>query len=251
MHRNPKLQPNLRPCNGAPARSRPWRAWSRPPRQQLTPSRLPSLTDSLNRVAFWLAAHAPRILSESLNPGAEAAELNALQNAVGQPLPDDYRALYQRHDGLNDEENAGNFFYGLQFLPLAHVRADFQQRREAAPYPLAHAGPGIHLANALTPNWLALAFDGSHGWLRLDLAPAEGGHHGQVIFWDEEYETAFPVAPSVAALLATFATDLEAGRYHLHPEALADGHEFLQPVRALDMVNWRTAARFRRYAALK
>ena len=204
--------------------------------------------ESLNRIAFWLAAHAPRILSESLNPGAEAAELNALQNAVGQPLPEDYRALYQRHNGLNDDENAGNFFYGLQFLPLAHVWADFKQRHAAAPYPLAHAGPGISPANALTPNWLALAFDGSHGWLRVDLAPAEGGQYGQVIFWDEEYETAFPVAPSVAALLDTFATDLEASRYHLHPEALADGHEFLQPARALDLVNWQTAARFRRYA---
>ena len=207
------------------------------------------MDESLNRIAFWLAAHAPRILSESLNPGAEATELNALQHAVGQLLPPDYRALYQRHDGLNDEENAGNFFYGLQFLPLAHVWADFQQRREAAPHPLAHVGPSIDPTNALTPNWLALAFDGSHGWLRIDLAPTGGGQYGQVIFWDEEYETAFPVAPSVATLLDTFANDLEASRYHLHADALVDGHEFLQPARALDLVNWQTAARFRRYAA--
>ena len=205
--------------------------------------------NSLNRIAFWLAAHAPRILAESLNPGADAAELEALQRAVGQPLPDDYRALYQRHDGLNDDDNAGNFCYGLQLLPLAHALDDCQRRRAAESYALTYAGPGIDPANALTPNWLALAFDGAHGWLRVDLAPAEGGTYGQVIFWDEEYETAFPIAPSVAALLDTFADDLEAGRYRLHPDALADGHEFLQPHKALDIVNWRTAARFRRYAA--
>ena len=64
--------------------------------------------NSLNRIAFWLAAHAPRILAESLNPGADATELEALQRAVGQQLPNDYRALYQRHDGLNDDDNAGN-----------------------------------------------------------------------------------------------------------------------------------------------
>ncbi len=207
------------------------------------------MDNALNRIAFWLAAHAPRILAESLNPGAEAAELNALQDAVGQSLPADYRALYQRHDGLNDDENAGNFCYGLQLLPLAQALDDFRRRRAAMPYPLAHAGPGLDPANALTPNWLALGFDGSHGWLRVDLAPAAGGTVGQVIFWDEEYETAFPVAPSVAALLDTFADDLEAGRYRLHPDALADGHEFLKPHKSIDLVNWQTAARFRRYAA--
>jgi len=41
------------------------------------------VNDALNRILHWLAAHAPRILSESLNPGASEAQLAALEAIIG------------------------------------------------------------------------------------------------------------------------------------------------------------------------
>ena len=204
------------------------------------------VNNALNRISHWLAAHAPRILSESLNPGASEVQLAALEAAIGQHLPADYRALYLRHDGLNeDAKNFGSFVYGMSFLPLAEVAASWQRRtRSPAPVPVRHAHPALKADNALRPQWLCLGFDGSHAWLCVDLAPVDGHRYGQVILIDEEMETAFPVADSVVGLLTDFAHDLEQGRYSLDPDGFADGNEYLSPDPDIDLVNWSAATRW-------
>ncbi|MBC8085393.1 MAG: SMI1/KNR4 family protein [Hymenobacter sp.] len=205
--------------------------------------------DSLPRIERWLATRAPRILSESLNPGAAGVRLAALATAVGQPLPEDYKALYQWHDGLNAAGNTGSFFYGLHFLTLAEVLADLRSRqRETTPAPLIEAAAALRAHNLLHPHWLGLGFDGSHTWLRVDLAPTAAGTYGQVIFVDEECEVAFVVATSVTDLLATFAQDLERGLYQLHPDAAEDGEEFLEADARIDLINWRSAERWQHAA---
>ena len=91
------------------------------------------VNNALNRISHWLAAHAPRILSNSPNPGASEAQLATLEATIGQHLPADYRVLYLHHNGLNEDvENFGNFFYGMSFLPLAEVGAIWQRRAKAA-----------------------------------------------------------------------------------------------------------------------
>jgi cell wall assembly regulator SMI1 len=197
------------------------------------------VNNALNRISHWLVAHAPRILSESPNPGASEAQLAALEAAIGQHLPADYRALYLCHDGLNeDAENFGNFFYGMSFLPLAEVAAIWQRRAESPmTVPVRHAHPDLKADNAQRPQWLCLGFDGSHPWLCVDLAPVDGHRYGQVILIDEEQEAAFPVADSVVSLLTDFTHDLEQGHYSLDPDALADGNEYLSPDAEIDLAN--------------
>ncbi len=206
-----------------------------------------SIDDSLHRITEWLIIYAPRILRESLNEGAAETQLAALETAVGRALPEDFRALYHRFDGMDeDADNLGNFCYGLSFLPLAQVQAALPQTPTAAAgaTPLKQTDAAVRSDNLRNPRWLPLGFDGAHTWLRLDLDPAPAGSYGQVIFVDEEYETAFRVADSVAALLADFARDLEAGLYCLNPDAADDGHEFLEADARIDLVNWQSAARW-------
>ena len=204
------------------------------------------INDSLTRITHWLAAHAPRILHENLNPGASESQLVNLESVIGKPLPDEYKALYRRYNGLYEEgENLGNFFYGLTFLPLAEVEVNYRFRaQEAATRPLIKAHLAIKSDSARRPHWLTLGFDSSHVWLCVDLDPAEGGTYGQVILLDEEYETAFLVADSVGALLLDFAHDLEAGRYAREPDAAAEGQDYLLPDDDIDLVNWYQAERW-------
>jgi len=204
------------------------------------------VNNALTRIAHWLAAHAPRILHESLNPSASEAQLDALEAAISHHLPADYKALYRRHDGLNeDAENFGSFFYGMSFLPLAAVTTIRQQRASATtPVPLRQAHPAIKADNAQRPQWLCLGFDGSHVWLCVDLDPVDGHRYGQVILVDEELETAFPVADSIVALLTDFAHDLELGHYYLDPDALEDGNEYLTADAETDLINWSTTKRW-------
>ena len=204
------------------------------------------ITDSWHQIERWLAAHAPRILTESLRPGAAEAALAALAAAVGRPLPDDYQALYRRHDGLRDEaDNLGSLWYGMSLLPLAEVRAAYEyQAAQTRTSPLRRAPPAVRTAALQNPYWLRLGFDGSHGWLVVDLDPAPAGTYGQVLYLYEIEELAFPVAGSVAELLATFAADLIQGRYTLDEGALEDGDEFLVPDADIDPDNWAQATRW-------
>lgn len=205
------------------------------------------LKESFHRVERWLEAHAPRILHESLLPGATEPELAELAQALGRPLPDDYQALYRWRNGLDvDADNFGSLFYGLSFTPLAQVLATHQARQAAEPVPLVHAQAPVRPENQLNPAWLQLGFDGSHCGLYVDLEPAATWCYGQVVFVDEENEAAFRVAESVEALVREFAADLEQGRYQLEPEALDDGNEYLAAVASIDLVNWRRAARWQK-----
>jgi cell wall assembly regulator SMI1 len=59
--------------------------------------------DLLTRLEQWLKEHRPRYL-KALRPGATAAELDALQTALGVPVPDGLRKLLAWHNG-----QAGDF----------------------------------------------------------------------------------------------------------------------------------------------
>ena len=204
--------------------------------------------DSLNRIETWLAAHAPRILSESLNPGASAAELAALAAAVGRPLPADYQALYRRHNGMNEESDNywGSLWYGMRLLPLAEVLDAYHcQAGQIMTSPLQRAAPGVAAGAMQNPYWLRLSHDWSHGWLLVDLAPTAAGTYGQVLYLDELAELAFPVAASVAELLATFADDLAQGHYSLDEGAVEFGEEFLRPTDHINLDNWAQTKRWR------
>lgn len=205
-----------------------------------------TVSDYIRRVEYWLAAHAPRILAESMHEGARESELAGLEKALGKPLPEDYQALYRWHNGLaEDADNFGSLFYGMSFIPLAEVGAVVRSRlQNPDKIPLVHAQAPVKTDDRLNPYWLQLGFDGSHTYLCVDLDPAPAGRYGQVIFVDEESEAAFRVADSVEALLTQFADDLEQGRYTLEPDALADGHEFLSPAATIDVVNWYHATRW-------
>lgn len=204
------------------------------------------VNDSLTRIAHWLSLHAPRILNEDLNPGATEDQLAHLERLIGKQLPDEYKTLYSSYNGLSEEgENQGNFFYGLTFLPLAQVEANYTHRARATQVrPLQKAFFGIKSDRAPRSHWLALGFDSSQVWLCLDLDPAPGGKYGQVIVLDEEEETAFIVADSVGALLREFARDLEDGRYARELEAAEEGQDYLLPHDDIDLVNWHQAKRW-------
>ncbi len=213
------------------------------------------VNDSLNYIEQWLAVNAPRILNESLNPEATENQLTALETAIGKSLPKDYKDLYRRYNGLknglNGEENLGSFFYGMSFLPLAEVLwwMEHQRQHETEPVvPLDKAATALNPQNRQNPLWLRLGFDGSHTWLMIDLDPSKLGTYGQVIFLDEEYETAFLVADSVAGLLATFAQDLSMGLYQLNPDAAEDGEDYIDPDASIDLVNWYSAERWQNAA---
>ncbi|MBK9568814.1 MAG: SMI1/KNR4 family protein [Chitinophagaceae bacterium] len=147
------------------------------------------MTDiNLQRVINWLTINASRIVEFSLNKPATDEQISNLQKHFDKELPDDFINLYKTYNGMNDEENMGNFFYALPFLSIDNIIADKEfrntQSKGIAQIPLTHFEKEIDGSNFYNPNWIALCFDGSRSYLRLDLSPSDNGTYGQIIFVD-------------------------------------------------------------------
>lgn len=208
--------------------------------------------NNLRRVIDWLTGNAPRIVEFSLNKAATDEEISKLKTAFDKELPEDFINLYKTYNGMNDEENMGNFFHALSFLSIDNIIADKEfrtsQSKDISPIPLKHFDKEIDGTNFYNPNWVALSFDGSRSYLRLDLSPSDKGTYGQIIFIDGDYNVGLLIANSITQLIANFATDINKGLYALNEEALEDEQHFLEADTQIDIVNWHKMEKWKHYA---
>jgi cell wall assembly regulator SMI1 len=202
----------------------------------------------LEFIQSWLEQHAPKIATQSLNPAANNTELEAFEVKISKQLPEDFKALYHWHDGMNEEENLGSLFYGMEFLSLANIENRRMQLSDlvAELFVLEHADPEINPSNAYHRDWIQFAHDGGRTGLYLDLAPTASGIHGQIIFIDYDYNVGILVANSLSDLLAQFCNDLQSDLYQLNEDALEDENEFLDSDPSIDLVNWHMSERWAR-----
>jgi cell wall assembly regulator SMI1 len=206
--------------------------------------------NQLSQITNWLKKNAPRIEAYSLNKPATEEDISRLKK-ITKEIPSDFLDLYRTHNGINDHENWGNFFYGMLFFSIDEIIADqdfrTSQSKNTEPITLKNCDPEIDGTNFYNLNWIGFASDGARSNLRLDLSPSEKGTYGQVIFVDGDYNTALLVAPSIADLLNDFAKDLESGLYTLSAEALEDGQHFLEPDQTIDIGNWHHIDKWKKY----
>lgn len=207
---------------------------------------------SLQIIKQKLTEIAPRIIEFSLNEGATEHDFEQLETLVGKKLPADFKELYKTYNGTNDEENWGNFFYGMTFSSLAEIVANYDFRRQqsesANTRALEKFDHQIESSNVFNSKWIQIGSDGSHCGLFVDLAPGEIGCYGQIIFIDNEYNVGILVANSTSELVDNFAADLKNNLYYLEPDALEDGHHFLETAQHIDLVNWNNVDKWKHLA---
>jgi cell wall assembly regulator SMI1 len=172
------------------------------------------IDENFDKIIQWLQQHAPKIASQSLQPGGSETELQDLEALAGKPLPEDLKAFYRLCNGLSDDGNVGSLFYGMDVYSVKEMMDVFEFCQSRSPYDkLKKCHPYIKSGDLLNPYWLYLGFDGSHCSLRIDLDPAEGGTYGQVIFIDDEFQVGIWLADSLTMFMESFMTDLENGLY--------------------------------------
>ena len=191
---------------------------------------------SWNRIECWLAENAPKIIG-NLNAPASETELAAAETSLRLSFPQDVRDLYRRHNGMNSNDNHGSLFFGMHFLPLAEL-VENHALTDGDAIPVRAADAGINQTDILNPKWIPFAQDYGECRLCVDLAPAINGTAGQVIFTDQADNTAILVASSLDHFLATFADELDGGKYFLNQDALDDGNHFLGCIAEIDIINW-------------
>ena len=204
------------------------------------------VAEAWDRIHKWLSIHAPKILG-SLNPPASDAQIAEAEKAFGLAMPEEWRQLYQVHNGMDLDSNQGSLFYGMNFFTLgrAILELGLSDESEAKPLHVEAADPGIRTVDMYNRKWIAFAHDFGDALLCVDMDPAPSGHIGQVIFTDHDNDVAILLSQSVGQLLWQFVGDLEADRYFLNKEGLEDGEQFLSCVPEIDVVNWFHSSRWK------
>jgi cell wall assembly regulator SMI1 len=196
-----------------------------------------TIKQSIDRIHAWLSNHAPKILASLAQP-AEAEKLSQLQVLVEETLPAGLIELYSIHNGINRNTRA-NFFYGFPFIPVEKI---LEQIKSYSPpndgLALKYADPGIRNSFMFGSKRIPIGDDAGTCLICVDLDPDIDGTKGQIILVDYDYLVAIKLADSVEELTFKFSEDLEAGRYSLQEDALADGNEWLKAERAIDPGNW-------------
>ncbi|TDX87301.1 SMI1/KNR4 family protein [Epilithonimonas xixisoli] len=207
------------------------------------------MKENLEKIENWLRNNANKIVELSLQNPATENEVKELEKTIGKELPADFKQLYLWHNGLNDDENFGSLFYGMDFYPINKIISEYLDKKENYSnlnIVLKNADKEIKTANIYNIDWIKFAFDGSHTHLYLDLTPTQCGQYGQIIFIDDEYEIGILVAGSTSHLIENFANDLEQELYHLNEDALEDEHHSLETDAKIDIVNWQMSEIWKR-----
>lgn len=169
-----------------------------------------------------------------LRPGVSASMLDELEKVVGRPLPADFRASYQRHDGQEEFYDDGGegklvpgICFGLPLMPLDEIEHELEAWRELieelkADGSLAEfdedqeSQPEGHVKPVyMDPLWVPFASDSGGNFLAIDLDPDTQGTVGQVINMGRDEHTKYVIAPSFGAFLSYVATELRGGNYTL------------------------------------
>lgn len=127
----------------------------------------------------------------TLPPGASEEAIAAAEAALGVVLPPEVRAFYLRHDGGG--EDAFHLDADRELLSLEGIVGQWRIWKnlldeDAFDDERARPGSGVQ-ARWFTEKWIPLTFDAAGSHHMLDLDPAPGGTHGQVLsFWHDSPE---------------------------------------------------------------
>ena len=157
------------------------------------------MTVLLARLDQWLNTKRERF-QQALQPGATAAECDALTAALGRPMPEELRALLTWHNGQNPDVQGA--FEQSWMLMSTEEMADAKKELDEHP----HEGWHSH--------FLPFLGDDNGDYLCLDLSSP-----GCPVLECWRGRSDHPVvAPSLSAWLDAFVTALERGAYAEDPE---------------------------------
>jgi cell wall assembly regulator SMI1 len=173
--------------------------------------RAPAIRATWDRIEAWCKRHLPRVLRK-LNPGASARTIEALERAIGRPLPTDVCESFAIHDG-----GPKSFLFGYDLLSTEAVIHEWERWRgwvNPDEDPLIRSLRSSSPAGAIEPDyfnpgWIpVMEWPGITG-VAVDLSPGPTGRVGQVINYGRDDSSKHVLASGWAEFLAEYASFLE------------------------------------------
>ncbi len=155
-----------------------------------------------SKIEAELATKAKPIL-ESMNPPADEAEIEGLEEHIGQELPPDFRDFLLIHNGQEQESNPG-FFDMFSLLPLEQIQESWDELEEIR--------DDVGEDASCPADWLPIAEDGSD----MICVELETGAVSKYVADDDQNED---VADSFESWLADMLAALKNNEFAFDPES--------------------------------
>lgn len=174
------------------------------------------MKDIWQRIESQFRRQAPDELWRLTRPASQE-EIEAFENLVGRPLPEDFRASYAIHNGVRGRVVPyGPDLDWLDFLlDLETITSDLETMRdllEGGDFDGAESTPiGPVKPDWWNLGWIPFVGEGTGNYYCIDLDPAEGGNIGQVFDFDHERGPTKVLLPSFRAYLERYVSELESG----------------------------------------
>ena len=166
------------------------------------------VNDAMARIRRWCEATGrAKLVFDCMNPPATDADLDAAEQRIGRPLPEDVRALYKIANGQDENAEANQDEMEVGLFPwtereLAHLLYDLDEH-------------GFRITDEdempdMQSGWLGLASSYGGDEVVVDLRD-DSPRPGRVLHFNHEGYDAREVAPSLARHLTDIADLMESG----------------------------------------
>ena len=203
------------------------------------------MSNIYNDIESLLKKISPNIFDSFNGPAGQEA-IAKIEAALGFALPNDLKSLYEWKDGIKPKAIASlcnSFSYHPSDKLIEYYNPEYRLKAEN----LINVDAELKQLEGEF-KMIELGSDSGRCFLCLNITGYQGPSDSyQVAVVDNDYRVAFKLADSIEDLMKTFAEDLTAGKYHLDPEALDDGVEFVVPESSIDMCNWFKTEKYKHF----
>ncbi len=196
---------------------------------------MPSIQEIWGELEDWLKSNLPHNHA-SLRPGASEEQITQIERELGFRLPEDWKTLYQIHDGQDETDTA---MLTLRWLPLADVLSSWRMwkelladgsTQEALSPDCKSIPPGAIQEKYINLGWLPMFTDGGGNAIGPDLQPGANGQIGQMINFGRDELEKFVIAPDLKDFLQWIVSGIRSGKITLQKASTgADVIRFIDP----------------------
>ena len=136
-------------------------------------------------------------IEERLNDASDVEALDIIEKNVGKKLPADFKAIYKKYNGEKNEPYTG-MVLGFSLMDTANIIDTLKSFKENDISDVTSMTPDKVLDGKMCElDMIPFAWDGSRGYICIDMSPDKKGKKGQVVTLDYDFDQVTWLADSL------------------------------------------------------
>ena len=164
-----------------------------------------------------LKKYMPDIEDRLVNDSCAEA-LGTIEEMVGKKLPADFKAIYKKYNGEKNEPYTG-MILGFSLMDTANIIDSIKSFKDNDFSDITSMSVGKVLDGKMCElDIIPFAWDGSRGYICVDMAPDKKGKKGQVVALDYDYDQVTWLADSLKDFFGFVKIMLDKGKFFVANE---------------------------------